>query len=265
MTRGHATTGTTALITGASSGIGYEFARVFAHRGHNLVLVARDAQRLERLASELRAVHPISVKVIAKDLSVPTSAEEIYAEMQRESIPVEILVNNAGVIVYGNFAETDLAKDMQLIQVNLLTLTQLTKLFLKDMVRRGSGKIMNVGSIGSFTPSPMNAVYSATKAYVLSFSEAIAEELRDTGVTVTALCVGAAKTELQKRAQMDTVFLLNFAMRADAVAEIGYRGMMKGKRIVVPGPLFQFSVFLTRLLPRIVVVKLAKIALSRPE
>lgn len=258
--------GSTALITGASSGIGYEFAKVFARNGHNLVLVARDRQRLEQLADELRETSGVTVQVIVKDLSIGTSAQEIFDELQRESVALDILVNNAGLIVYGNVYETEWAKELQMIQVNLVSLTQLTKLFVRDMIKRGYGRILNIGSTGSFVPSPLNGVYSATKAYVLSFSEAIAEELEGTGVTVTALCPGATRTELQKRAHMDDVRLLRRGvMDAETVAQIGYRALMAGRRVAVPGLYNQLRILLTRFLPRTTIVKMAKAMLQRTQ
>jgi short-subunit dehydrogenase len=256
--------GSTALITGASSGIGYEFAKVFARNGHNLVLVARDRQRLDQLAHELRETSGVTVRVIVKDLSIATSAQEIFDELRRESVALDILVNNAGLIVYGNFYETEWAKESHMIQVNLVSLTHLTKLFVRDMVARGYGRILNIGSTGSFVPSPLNGVYSATKAYVLSFSEAIAEELEGTGVTVTALCPGATRTELQKRAHMDDVRLLQRGvMDAETVAQIGYGALMAGRRVAVPGLYNQLRILLTRFLPRTTMAKAAKAMLQR--
>jgi hypothetical protein len=257
-------TKTTALITGASSGIGFELAKVFARNDHNLILVARNEQMLNQLADELRAKFGVRVNVILKDLSVITAAQEIVDELGQEAVSVDILVNNAGFDVYGNFYKTDLTRELQMIQVNLVTLTQLTKLLVGDMVKRRRGKILNLGSIGSFTSSPLNAVYSATKAYVLSFSEAIAEELQGSGVTVTCLCPGPTRTEFQKRAQMGDVRLLKYGMmNADTVAQLGYRALMAGARVVIPGLYNQFQILLLRFLPRVVIVKLSKFMLQR--
>ena len=254
----------TALITGASSGIGYELAKVFARNGHNLILVARNEQTLNQLAGELRAKFGITVKVILKDLSIITAAQEIVDELGQEAVSVDILVNNAGFDVYGNFYETDLNRELQMIQVNLVTLTQLTKLLVGDMVKRRRGKILNLGSIGSFASSPLNAVYSATKAYVLSFSEAIAEELQGSGVTVTCLCPGATRTEFQKKAQMDDIRLIKRGvMNADTVAQIAFRALMAGRRVVVSGLYNQIQILFLRLLPRAVIVKLSKFMLQR--
>ena len=250
----------TALVTGASSGIGYELSKLFAQDGFDLVLVARNNQRLEQLADELKENFGISVKVISKDLSVVTSPQEIFDELQQESIRIDILVNDAGVGLFGHFSETDLIKELQMIQVNLVSLTHLTKLFLPEMLKYGYGKILNVGSIGSFTPNPLSAVYGATKAYVLSFSEAIAEELQGTGITVTALCPGPTKTNFHKRAQVDDT--KHEGMDARTVAEIGYRSLLKGRRIVIPGIFNKLQIFLTRFMPRNLIAKIAKNLMS---
>ncbi|NIM05510.1 MAG: SDR family NAD(P)-dependent oxidoreductase, partial [Armatimonadetes bacterium] len=198
----------TALVTGASSGIGYELARKFAGNGYDLVIVARNRQRLEDLAVLLHKDYGTNVVVLPKDLAAEPSAQEIVDYLKNEAIKIDILVNNAGFDVHGLFIDTDLERELQMIQVNLVTLTRLTKFLLPDMVEQGFGMVLNVGSIGSFVPSPLNAVYSATKAYVLSFSEAIAEELVGSGVSVTVLCPGTTRTEFQRRAGMQNVRLL---------------------------------------------------------
>lgn len=252
----------TALVTGASSGIGRELAKTVARHGHNVVLVARDAPRLNQLGHELETEFGITTKVISKDLSISTSAQEIADELQNERIRIDLLVNNAGFDVYGNFYETDLARELEMIQVNVTSLTQLTKLFLSDMRAQKYGRILNLGSTGSFVSSPLNAVYSATKAYVLSFSEAIAEELHGTGVTVTVMCPGATKTEFHQRARMERVRLLKFGvMDARTVAETGYKAMMAGKATVVPGLYNKVQVFSARLVPRSIAPKTAKLML----
>jgi short-subunit dehydrogenase len=250
---------TYALITGASSGIGRELARAFARQGHNLVLVARDWNRLNKLAGELRIDLGVAVEVIPQDLSLPGAAREVFRQVEKKSLLLNILVNNAGFDVYGDFDRTDMATELQMIQVNLVTLTELTKLVLSGMKQRRAGRILNVGSTGSFAPSPLNAVYSATKAYVLSFSLAIAEELRGSGVTVTALCPGVTRTEFQERAGITRIRLLRFgAMEAEAVAKAGYRALMAGKRVAVPGLYNKALVFFTRFLPGALVTRMAK-------
>jgi short-subunit dehydrogenase len=252
-----------ALITGASSGIGYEFARVFASHGHDLVLVARSQDRLEQLAGEVRAACGVEATVLVKDLSQPAAVPEIVGELGLAGVRVDFLVNNAGMDVYGYFYDTDWAEELQMIQLNLVSLTYLTKELLSGMLQRGSGRILNLGSTGSFVPSPLNTVYAATKAYVLSFSSALAEELRGTGVTVTALCPGATRTEFQQRANIRDVRLLRFGvLQASSVAEIGYRSMMAGKRVVVPGLYNQLQILFSRLLPSSFVVRMAKTMLE---
>lgn len=257
----------TALVTGASHGIGYEMSRLFARNGYNLVLVARNEQRLGQIADEFKEAFGIKVKVIARDLSLGTAPDEIFAELERKAIPVDILVNNAGFQEYGLFSETDLHKELQMIQVHIAALTHLTKLFLPAMLKRGHGRILNVGSTGSFTPGgPFNAVYCATKAYVLSFSEAIDEELKGTGVTVTALCPGATSTEFARRADIEDIRLFKFqcgVMDAKKVAEIGYRAMMKGKRSVVAGIANKLTVLSLKWMPRRLMTTTAKFLMSR--
>lgn len=227
----------TALITGASGGIGYEFVKLFAQEGYNLVLIARSGEKLAQIAKDLKQKYSIAVKVITKDLSNTTSSEEIFQELQQENITVDILVNNAGFATYGLFNETNLNIELQMMQVNVVSLTHLTKLFLKDMVKQGYGRILNVASTAAFQPGPLMAVYFATKAYVLSFTEAIANELEGTGVTVTALCPGPTESGFQKRAAMEDSKLVNGQkiMDSETVAKIGYAALMKSKTVVITG------------------------------
>ncbi len=241
----------TALITGASSGIGYELAKVFAREGYNLVVVARSEGKLAELAGHLQREHGITVKVMAKDLSDPAAPEEIYRELQQAEIPVEVLVNNAGFASYGFFTEIDLATELNMIQVNVTALTHLTKLFGREMVNRKRGKIMNVASTAAFQPGPLMAVYYATKAYVLHFSEAIANEMKDFGITVTALCPGPTESGFQERADMeDSKLVQSGMMAAQTVAEQGYQALMVGKTVIVPGFSNQMGALATRFVPR---------------
>lgn len=252
------------LVTGATSGIGYELSRRFAQNGYNLVLVARNKAKLEQLAKELSQEFPIKAEIIPKDLAVTQASEEIFAELQSKSIHIDILVNNAGFNEYGLFSETNLHKELELIQVNLISLTCLTKLLLPGMLSKNFGKILNVGSTGSFVPGPLNAVYCATKAYVLSFSEAIDEELRGTGVTVTTLCPGATKTEFAQRAKMeDTKLFQGSMMTAKEVSEIGYHALMQGKTIAIPGCANKLTICSLRLSPRKMIRKMVKGMMSR--
>jgi short-subunit dehydrogenase len=226
----------TALITGASFGIGLELARIFARKGYNLVLVARSADKLRQLASELEKAHGTRSLILATDLTDPGAAAYVLDQTTRADITVDVLVNNAGFGQYGFFAENDLEECLKQIQLNVTTLTHLTRLYLPGMIERKSGRILNVASTAAFQPGPLMAVYYATKAYVLHFSEAIANELKGTGVTVTCLCPGATATEFLKRAKMTDIQLLRFgAMDARTVAEDGYRGLMAGKPVVISG------------------------------
>jgi uncharacterized protein len=248
----------TALVTGASSGIGLELARVLARSGHEVVLVARNRERLETLAAELRQRFSPSVTVLPSDLSKPGAPEAILRHLAECRQDIDLLVNNAGMIVYGKFSETDWDLEERMLWVNLLALTRLTKLVLPAMVTRGRGRILNIGSIGSFVPSPRNAVYSATKAYLLSFSEAIAEELAGSGVTVTAVCPGVVRSELQQRGGMTHVRLLRSGiLEASTVAEFAYRAVMAGKRVAVPDGRTRLQIFLLRFVPRAWAVRAA--------
>jgi len=226
----------TALITGASFGIGLELARIFAREGHNLVLVARSADKLRQLASELEKAYSTRSLILAADLSEPGAAAYVLDQTTRANIAVDILVNNAGFGQYGFFAENDLEECLRQIQLNVTTLTHLTRLYLPEMLERKEGRILNVASTAAFQPGPLMAVYFATKAYVLHFSEALANELEGTGVTVTCLCPGATATEFHKRANATGMRLLSMGtMDARTVAEDGYRALMAGKPVVISG------------------------------
>lgn len=226
-----------ALITGASSGIGYELAKLFAHDRHNLVLVARSGDALARFADELQKQFSVAVKTVALDLSVPSAPQALFDQLQREDVPVDVLVNNAAYGKYGDFADIPLAESLGQIQLNIAALTILTRLFLPPMIAARSGRILNIASTAGFQAGPLMAVYYASKAYVISFSEAIANELRGTGISVTCLCPGPTLTNFQKRADIESSRLFkHFApMTAKAVARDGYRAMMKGKSLKVSG------------------------------
>jgi short-subunit dehydrogenase len=226
----------TALITGASFGIGLELARIFAREGYNLVLVARSADKLRQLASELEKGHGTRSLILAADLTEPGASAYVLDQTTRADIQVDVLVNNAGFGQYGMFAENDLEECLRQIQLNVTTLTHLTRLYLPAMIARKSGRILNVASTAAFQPGPLMAVYYATKAYVLHFSEAIANELQGTGVTVTCLCPGPTATEFQKRANIAGIRLTKYGcMDARTVAEDGYRALMAGKPAVISG------------------------------
>lgn len=241
----------TVLVTGASGGIGYELAKIFAANGFDLVLVARQKDKLEKLAAEFRS-QGVSARVLAKDLSRPASPKEIFEEISNASVSIDILVNNAGVGVYGNFADTDLNRELELLQLNMVSLTHLTKLFLPGMIRRRSGKILNVASTAAFQPGPLMAVYFASKAYVLSFSEAVRNELKGTGVTLSLLCPGPTESDFQQVAGIDRqikLFKLSM-MNAQSVAQTAYEGLMKNKGLIVPGFVNKVGIFSLRLSPR---------------
>jgi short-subunit dehydrogenase len=232
----------TALITGASSGIGLELARRFAKDRYDLVLVARNKVNLENLAKELRSAHGVQVKVIIQDLADLSAAQAIAEQLTPESIEIDVLVNDAGTQVYGEFVTSSLKKQLAMIQVNVNSLVHLTRLLLPGMVRGGHGRILNVGSTGSFAPGPLNAVYCATKAFVLSFSEAIGAEVAGTGVTVTALCPGPTATAFIARHAMQDVRIFRNAMSPTRVAEIGYRALQRGRPLVIVGFINQLQV-----------------------
>jgi hypothetical protein len=223
-----------ALITGATAGIGFEFAELLAAKGHDLALVGRDPDRLAERAGTLQARHGIQVKTLAEDLAEAAAAGNIFQELKSCHFPISILINNAGCGVYGLFAETDLARELEMMQVNMASLVQLTKLFLKPMIDSREGRILNVASTVSFQPGPRLSLYSASKAFVFSFSCALALELKGTGVTVTTLCPGGTRTEFQRRAGMGASASLR-PMSARSVAEIGCKAMFKGRPIVVAG------------------------------
>ncbi|MGH9367146.1 MAG: SDR family NAD(P)-dependent oxidoreductase [Thermoanaerobaculia bacterium] len=250
-----------ALVTGASSGIGLELATLLARDGHDLVFVARSRERLEDIARGLHEEYGASATVIARDLADPDSPRAVAQEVEARGLLVEVLVNDAGLGLYGPFAETPLEKELAMIQVNLVALTELTKRLLPGMLQRRRGRILNVASTAAFQPGPLMAVYYAAKAYVLSFTEALAEETAGTGVTVTALCPGPTKTEFQKQAGLEmSLPLLRSPLVLDVktVALTGYRGMMRGKRVVIPGWANKLQVQAVRFTPRRLVTALAR-------
>lgn len=237
-----------ALITGGSAGIGVELARVFAANKFNLILVARNEDRLNQIAGELRGKHGIETKTLAKDLSLASAPQEIFAALR--DTPVSVLVNNAGFGWRGSFAECDLQKTaLDMMHVNMDSLVALTRLFVPPMLARKSGRVMNVASTAAFQPGPFANIYFATKAFVLSFSQALSEELSGTGVTVTALCPGPTRTEFFERAGMQNYRKDTFMMDARAVAEIGICGLLHGKRVVIPGVMNKFAATLAGFVP----------------
>jgi short-subunit dehydrogenase len=249
-----------ALITGSSNGIGYELARIHAENGHDLVLVARNKCKLDILKGTLQKQYGIKVCTIEKDLSLSGAAFEVYDEIQAQNITVDYLINNAGFGDIGLFAESDWDKQERMIILNITTLTHLTRLLLPGMIERGSGKVLNVASTASFQPGPTMSVYFATKAYVLSFSEAINHEVRKKGITVTALCPGSTESGFHATALGESMHERERKLpSAREVAEFGYKAMMRGKAVAIPG--FKNSVMATsvRFIPRSLVVKAARI------
>lgn len=250
----------TALITGASNGIGLELAKVHASKGVNLVLVARNKAKLDELKVELERQYKITVYTIGKDLSLPHAAQEVYDEIKSQQIQIDYLVNNAGFGDFGMFVETDWNKELQMINLNITTLTHFTKLYVRDMVKRGSGKILNVASTAAFQSGPTMAVYYATKAYVLSFSEALDNEVSNKGVSVTTLCPGPTESGFQAAAAMEESNLVKGKKLPSSreVAEYGYASMMKGKTVAIHGMMNYLMANSVRFLPRALVVKVTR-------
>ncbi|OXS79947.1 SDR family NAD(P)-dependent oxidoreductase [Domibacillus enclensis] len=247
----------TVLITGASSGLGSEFAKIFAEAEYNLVVVARSKDKLEMLQDQF----PDSeIKLIVKDLSKPGSASEVAEEIDQAGIQIDVLINNAGFGLLGSFSTLSLQEQLEMMQLNMVTLAELTHLFLPGMIERNSGRILNVASTAAFQPGPMMAVYFATKAFVLSLSEALAEELAETNITVTALCPGPTKTNFGAVSSMDETKMFSQAMSAEQVAKQGVDGLLKGKRVVITGGKNKAGAVAAKLLPRSTVAKVVKSA-----
>ncbi len=243
--------GETVLITGATTGIGYELARLFAMNGYNLVIIARNRAQLERLQKQWENEFSVKIHVIVKDLSKQSAIEEIMDSLEEHNIDIDILINNAGFGLFGPFIETPIEQELEMIQVNIVALTYLTKCLIPKMLRKKRGKILNVASIAAFQSGPLMSVYYATKAYVLSFSEALTNELAEHGILVSVLCPGPTHTQFEKRANLEQskLFQRN-VMNPEEVAKIAFRQFMKGKTMIVPGATNWILVRSTRLLPR---------------
>ena len=242
----------TALITGASSGLGAEFAKIYGQWGYNLVLVARRTNEMLRLKDHIELKYGVEVLVITMDLTAGDAPQRLFAETQRRNIHVDVLVNNAGFGALGKFMETDLAKQQNMVQLNVSALMSLTHHYLAPMVEKGHGKILNVASIAGFAPGPGMAVYYATKAFVLNFSDALSTELKGTGVTVTALCPGPVNTGFANVAGFKNNIM--FSGKADGkaakVCRYGVKMLEKGKAVAVPGMVCRAGAFATRFVPR---------------
>lgn len=251
-----------ALVTGASTGLGKEFCEFFAKDRINLIIIARSKEKLNEFANSLKDKFKIQVEVCAYDLSLQANVEEVIKFLTTKNIQIDYLVNNAGMGVYGNFAETSWQQEHQMMELNMVTLTHLMKRIIPLMVKNRKGKILNVASTAAFQPGPLMSVYFASKAFVLSLSEALNEELKNTGVTITTLCPGPTETEFFKSAKMDS---LKFAdtksklmMTSKEVAEIGYKSLMSSERVIVAGILNKITAFSTRFLPRPLLAKIAQ-------
>jgi len=242
----------TVLITGASSGIGLELARIFAKNKTDLVLAARSGDKLKALSDEITKSSGVKVKIISKDLSILKNCEELAAKLKNENITIDYLVNNAAFGTSGFFTDTDLQKEIEMINLNITALTYLSKVYAREMKQRGSGKILNVSSTAAFQPGPLMAVYYATKAYVQSLSEALANELKGTGVTVTALCPGPTISGFQSAANINNVRLVKGRKLPTSaeVALFGYNSMMNGKTVAVHGLMNKIVVQIVRFVPR---------------
>jgi short-subunit dehydrogenase len=249
-----------ALITGASSGIGLELARVFAQNGIGMVLVARGEAKLKELKEEIEKKDSVQVEILPLDLTQPDSPQKIYQEIEKKGLQVEYLVNNAGFGDFGKFFENNLKRQLEMIQVNITALTELTGLFLPEMVKNKSGKILNVASTAAFQPGPLMAVYYATKAYVLNFSEAINNELEGSGVTVTALCLGPTALGFQSVAKIEQTRMVKGRVlpTSEDVAKFGYKAMMKGKPVAIHGAMNSVLANSVRFIPRALITRIAR-------
>lgn len=250
----------TALVTGASNGIGLEIAKIHASKGGNLVLVARSIDKLELLKTEFENQYNISVEILQKDLGKINAPQEIYDEIKTKNIKIDYLINNAGIGTFGNFHQLEWKQEEQMINLNITALAHLCHLFLKDFVNQKSGKILNVASTAAFQPGPTMAVYFATKAFVLHFSEAIHEEVKNLGITVTALCPGATQSGFFDAAKMHDSNLVKGKKlpTSKEVAEYGYNAMLKGKSVVIHGTLNYILANSVRFAPRNVIAKISK-------
>jgi len=250
----------TALITGASGGLGLELAGLFAKGGHNLILVARSGDKLKALAKELSSRHGVLVEVLSSDLSKIGAGQALVDDLDLRGLTVDVLVNNAGFADFGKFVEAPLEKELNMVDLNIRTLTELTGLLLPGMVARGRGRVLNIASTAAFQPGPLMAVYYASKAYVLFFSEAIANELEGTGVTVTAFCPGAFESGFQARAEMEDSKLIKGKKlpSSSEMAQIGYAALMKGQAVSIGGRGNYLQAQSVRFLPRAVVTRLVR-------
>lgn len=258
--------GRTALVTGASSGLGVAFARLLAARGADLVITARRGDNLRALAKELEDAHGVKVTVVVLDLAEASAPAKLFAATEGEGIAVDVLINNAGGAIHQRFADIEWERTLRQIQLNVVSLTELTHLFVKAMLGRGRGHILNVASIGAYTPTPTLATYSAGKAYVRDFTEAIAHELRRTPVRVCCLCPGGTITEFHEAAGQDLPGFMRIAfMSAERCAKVGLSALFGGRRNVISGYSNKLGMYLLRFLPRLLIVWLAALTMGNPR
>lgn len=248
----------TAVITGTTSGIGYSFSELLAKKGYNLILVSRNIDKLKKQQCMLERKYNIKCDFLAKDLSNIGEAEEVVSYIVEKKLKIDLLINNAGFNECGNFLDTNIEQELKIINLHNLTLTYLTKKIAQIMSRQRSGKILNLGSTGSFAPFPYDAVYAASKAYVLNFSSAIGSEVKRYGVTVSTLCPGATRTMFAEKANIDKTLLFRyFVMSPDKVVKLALKGLKKNKRIIIPGIYNKLLVMSMRILPYSVIEKIS--------
>lgn len=248
----------TALVTGAASGLGLELALLLAKDSYNLILIDIDEENLQRSQEQISAENEVDIQLLTKDLSKPNVAEEIFREINQT--PIDVLINNAGFGLFGTFTDTDWERESQMLNLHIMTTTHLTKLLLKGMVEKDSGRILNMSSLAAFQPGPLMSLYYASKAYILSFSEAIANELKGTGVTVTVLCPGQTNTSFQSvvsDSSSDNKIGFNIAC-PKSVALYGYKAMMKGKTVAIPGKINKFLATIHRFVTRGMATKIIR-------
>ena len=250
------------LVTGASSGLGVDFARELAARGSNLVLVARREERLQAVAEELRQRHRVEVEVLAADLAAPGAPQQLFDRLQQSGRQVDVLVNNAGLGLYGPFLEIPWEREAGMLQLDIVTLVHLTRLFVPGMLQRGFGRVLQVSSVGAFQPTPLYASYSAAKAFVLSHGEAVNYELRGTGVSCTVVAPGITATEfLQVSGQTPTLYQRLMLMTSAQVARVAVRALLRGRGSVVPGLANKLGAFSMRLMPRRMAAAIAHVTM----
>ena len=249
----------TALITGSTSGIGKAFADKLAREEYNLILVSRNIEKLRAQAAILASEHGIRVSLVSADLSRPGAAQKVFDAVREMGISVQMLINNAGFNEAGSFLETNMEKELGMLNLHAVFTTEMMKLFIPTMVKDGYGRVLNLGSTGSYTPCPYDAVYAATKAYILSVSKGIGAELKGTGVSVTTLCPGSTKTEFVRKAGMENTPLFKICvMDPVTVADIGYKALMKGKTSVIAGAYNKMLVLFSKIMPAFIINAITK-------